>query len=144
MCVPVCARLVCVCTRIACVHTFLLLALPILVPLDAVHHETAVLLLLLRTALHHHYVAVLVQHHRPRQVQLVRVRLHLELLGRVAQVVNPGENKNTGQCCDAAREARAKLRRQLRFLKLTTKEGSGSPESRQENSLLVGVRQVRS
>lgn len=41
------------------------------------------------TSLHHHDVDVSVQHHGARQVQLVGVGLHLELLSRVIHVTDP-------------------------------------------------------
>lgn len=68
-----------------------------LVPLDPVHHELAVLLLRLGATLHHDDVHVLVGYHAAAHVQLLGVRLHLEALRRVGQVLHPeqGNIKST-------------------------------------------------
>ena len=65
----------------------LLVGVGVLVPLDAVHHQLLVLLLLLGTAFDDDDVDVVEKNDAAGHEQLLRVRLDLELLGRVRQVL---------------------------------------------------------
>lgn len=61
----------------------------ILWPLDSVQHEAFETMLLLRPTLNNDSVAITVHRHNTRQEELARVRLHLETVCRIRDVLYP-------------------------------------------------------